>query len=199
MPISSSNIARPGPAVRRLFSYSAAAADRGWRTDNNHRDGSGFRRQQNNYDSNFDRNDYAVGHRGQRGGSNFESRDRSWGNSGDVGSRLNTVNWENEQMRAFKKDLYNEDPRVGNRSDEENTRILQDLKATIKGRDVPKPLTCFDEMEATFGKQIMEELKGTGFSTPSPVQKVYFFGGRVASSFGALGFVIQFTFKFRRS
>ena len=165
------------PSVRRLFSYSAAAAD--WRGDGHrtHKDGRGFRRQSNDYESNYDRNDRSndrsdFGVSRSRGGSNFESRDRSWGQSGDVGSRLTAINWDNEAMRPYKKDLYNEDKRVANRTDEENAKIIEELKATVKGRDVPKPILTFDEMELTFGKQLMEEIKGTGFTQPSPVQKV---------------------------
>lgn len=155
--------------IRRLFSYSSAAADRYNNTDSDYSRGSGDRgnrrnnRDSDNVDFNRDNN--------YRSGSNFESKNKSYGNQSDVGSRLRDINWDSEQMKPFEKNLYKIHPDVESRTPELNNEMLKELQATLRGRDIPYPISSFDEIAPTFGEKIMSELKGTGFTNPSPVQK----------------------------
>ena len=55
------------------------------------------------------------------------------------------------------------------RSEEEVKKILDELKITVKGKDVPRPVTTFDE--AKFPKYIMETLQQQeNFVKPSAIQ-----------------------------
>lgn len=105
-----------------------------------------------------------------KSGTNFQPR-QNQGFGSDVGSGLKDINWDRETMRAYKKDLYSPHPSVSERSEEANTALIQELKATVRGRDVPRPIESFDQMTPTFGDKIMQEISAAGFATPSPVQK----------------------------
>jgi ATP-dependent RNA helicase DDX5/DBP2 len=71
-------------------------------------------------------------------------------------------------MPKFEKSFYKEDPAVAARTDAEVVAFRQEQAITITGRNVPKPVTTFDE--ASFPAYVMSEVKAQGFAKPTAIQ-----------------------------
>ncbi len=76
-----------------------------------------------------DRNSGASGNRFGNGGS-FSN--------GDVGSRLNEIQWDLSKLPVFEKNFYIEHPAVRNRSEEEAEQWRRSKNITVIGKGIPK-------------------------------------------------------------
>jgi ATP-dependent RNA helicase DDX5/DBP2 len=71
-------------------------------------------------------------------------------------------------LPKFEKSFYKEHPNVSGRSDSEVAAFRREKQITIFGRDVPKPVTTFDE--AGFPNYVINEVKAQGFANPTAIQ-----------------------------
>ncbi|RMZ71520.1 atp-dependent rna helicase dbp2 [Pyrenophora seminiperda CCB06] len=73
-----------------------------------------------------------------------------------------------DTMPKFEKSFYKEDPAVSARSAEEVAEYRKEHQMTVKGENIPKPVTTFDE--AGFPSYVMNEVKAQGFAKPTAIQ-----------------------------
>lgn len=119
----------------------------------------------NNYNS---RDNY--GSRGGGGGGRG-----SWGGRGgrfqrrpDEREELTTPEWDLDSLPKFEKNFYTEHPAVAARSDADVMAFRKENDMTIEGKDIPKPITSFDE--AGFPDYVLSEVKQQGFPKPTAIQ-----------------------------
>lgn len=87
----------------------------------------------------------------------------------DYGSGTNAKSFQDlNALPKFEKAFYKEDPAVAVRSAAEVDSFRQQYQITVQGRDVPKPVTSFDE--AGFPGYVMNEVKAQGFEKPTSIQ-----------------------------
>lgn len=86
----------------------------------------------------------------------------------NLGGGLRTVDWSSQKLSHFEKNFYVEDKRVSARSDREieEFRRLKEMK--VQGRNVPRPVSSFDEIG--FPEYIMSTIRAQGFPAPTPIQ-----------------------------
>ncbi|EIW57832.1 DEAD-domain-containing protein [Trametes versicolor FP-101664 SS1] len=86
----------------------------------------------------------------------------------NLGGGLHTVDWSSQKLAHFEKNFYVEDKRVSSRSDREieEFRRLKEMK--VQGRDIPRPVTSFEEIG--FPDYIMSTIRAQGFPSPTPIQ-----------------------------
>ncbi|KAL7421118.1 ATP-dependent RNA helicase dbp2 [Cryptotrichosporon argae] len=115
---------------------------------------------------------YGGGGGGYGGGGGGYGGGGGFGGGGDrmggLGNGLRTVDWNSTQLAKFEKNFYIEDPRVTARSDAEIEAFRQEKNMVIQGKNVPRPITTFDE--AGFPDYVMTEIHAMGFEKPSPIQ-----------------------------
>lgn len=73
-----------------------------------------------------------------------------------------------DTMPKFEKSFYKEDPAVTARSDPEVDEYRKEHQMTVQGKNIPKPVTTFDE--AGFPSYVMNEVKAQGFAKPTAIQ-----------------------------
>jgi ATP-dependent RNA helicase DDX5/DBP2 len=96
-----------------------------------------------------------------RSGSGF-------GNSG-LGDSLQSIDWSSKTLKTFSRNFYKvitqimlitivlqEHKSVTDRSDDEVRKFRKDNQMSVKGDNIPRPVTTFDE--AGFPKYILETL-----------------------------------------
>eukprot|EP00794_Sanderia_malayensis_P009315 gene9315-10298_t len=123
----------------------------------------------------------SYGSRGSRGGRGGGGRDyggyggRSEGFGGGGGAKFDMVGkglrkpkWNLAELPKFEKNFYREHINVQNRSNEEIAAYRLKREITVAGRNVPKPVSTFDE--AGFPDYVMGEIKKQGFAEPTPIQ-----------------------------
>ncbi|KAL5448596.1 ATP-dependent RNA helicase dbp2 [Paraphaeosphaeria minitans] len=114
---------------------------------------------------------YAHGYSGG-GGYGGDRRGGGFGGGGDrmsnLGDGLQTQNWDLETMPKFEKSFYKEDPAVTNRDETEVAAFRKEKEITVQGKNVPRPVTTFDE--AGFPSYVMSEVKAQGFPHPTAIQ-----------------------------
>lgn len=81
---------------------------------------------------------------------------------------LEAPNWDLENLPAFEKNFYVEHETVRNRSDADVEKFRKENEMTIHGKDIPKPITTFDE--AGFPDYVLSEVKAQGFPSPTGIQ-----------------------------
>ncbi|KAJ9645970.1 ATP-dependent RNA helicase dbp2 [Coniosporium tulheliwenetii] len=126
-------------------------------------------------------NSYSGGTNGYGGGSNGYGGGNSYGGSygggaggagGDrmsnLGAGLQKQHWDLATLPKFEKSFYKEDPAVTARSEAEVAKFRQEHQIAVQGRNVPKPVTTFDE--AGFPGYVMSEVKAQGFARPTAIQ-----------------------------
>eukprot|EP00347_Sterkiella_histriomuscorum_P006916 403350942 len=87
----------------------------------------------------------------------------------NLGDTLAEVDWQKKSLKTFKKNFLQEHPDVKARTDDDVKKILSELKITVKGTNVPRPVVTFEE--AKFPKYIMETLQQQeNFVKPSAIQ-----------------------------
>ncbi|KAL5469760.1 ATP-dependent RNA helicase dbp2 [Paraphaeosphaeria minitans] len=79
-----------------------------------------------------------------------------------------TVETDLETMPKFEKSFYKEDPAVTNRDETEVAAFRKEKEITVQGKNVPRPVTTFDE--AGFPSYVMSEVKAQGFPHPTAIQ-----------------------------
>ncbi|XP_056630263.1 ATP-dependent RNA helicase p62-like [Diorhabda sublineata] len=92
---------------------------------------------------------------------------RGGANRGPQGNRLYRPQWDNIQLRPFKKDFYVPHPSVANRSPYEVEQYRRAKEITIDG-NAPNPIQHFDE--AVFPDYVMKEVANQGYDQPTPIQ-----------------------------
>lgn len=101
--------------------------------------------------------------------SHYRRNNSSSSSSQQLGARLHQVDWSSTQLIPFKKDFYHEHPKITSMTDEEAEAIRRENDITIvKGRNVPKPVTSFNE--ASFPAYVEEAIRSAGFDKPTPIQ-----------------------------
>ncbi|CAG9329693.1 unnamed protein product [Blepharisma stoltei] len=71
-------------------------------------------------------------------------------------------------LPSFKKDFYKESPTVSRRSEAEISQYREKIQISIFGKDIPKPITSFDEINLP--REILSIFKEAGFANPTPIQ-----------------------------
>ena len=72
------------------------------------------------------------------------------------------------KLAHFEKNFYVEDKRVSTRSDREIEEFRRAKEMKVQGRNVPRPVTSFDEIG--FPEYIMSTIRAQGFPAPTPIQ-----------------------------
>jgi hypothetical protein len=78
------------------------------------------------------------------------------------------VDWTNTRLENFEKNFYAEDRRVTARSDREVEEFRRSKEIKIQGRNVPRPITAFEE--TGFPQYLLTSIRAQGFSGPTPIQ-----------------------------
>jgi ATP-dependent RNA helicase DDX5/DBP2 len=106
----------------------------------------------------------------------------------NLGGGLRTVDWSSTSLSVFEKNFYVEDKRVSARSDAEveEYRRNKEIKVRsitlkkicwqkitsflpqVQGRNVPRPVTAFDEVN--FPEYMMSAIRAQGFASPTAIQ-----------------------------
>ncbi|XP_066287602.1 probable ATP-dependent RNA helicase DDX17 isoform X1 [Branchiostoma lanceolatum] len=84
------------------------------------------------------------------------------------GERLRKPKWDLSKLPPFEKNFYREHPSVSNVSQSAVEQYLTERQITVRGRDVPKPVTTF--AEGSFPDYVMEEIARSNFEFPTPIQ-----------------------------
>lgn len=79
-----------------------------------------------------------------------------------------TISTDLDALPKFEKSFYKEDPAVTNRSEAEVAQFRKEKEITVQGKQVPRPVTTFDE--AGFPAYVMSEVKAQGFAKPTAIQ-----------------------------
>ena len=98
------------------------------------------------------------------GGGFHDSHDRM----SNLGGGLRSVDWTTQKLAHFEKNFYVEDKRVSARSDREIEEFRRSKEMKVQGRNVPRPVTSFDEIG--FPEYIMSTIRAQGFPNPTPIQ-----------------------------
>ncbi|KDR79061.1 hypothetical protein GALMADRAFT_224313 [Galerina marginata CBS 339.88] len=86
----------------------------------------------------------------------------------NLGGGLRSVDWSSTKLERFEKNFYIEDKRVSARSDRETEEFKRSKEIKTQGRDVPRPVTSFDEVG--FPEYLMTSIRAQGFDAPTPIQ-----------------------------
>ncbi|KAF5377078.1 hypothetical protein D9757_007730 [Collybiopsis confluens] len=105
---------------------------------------------------------YSNGYGGGGGGG--------WGDDkmGNLGGGLRSVDWSQAKLERFEKNFYVEDKRVSARSDREIEEFRRSKEMRIQGRNVPRPVTSFEEVG--FPEYLMKTIRAQGFPSPTAIQ-----------------------------
>ncbi|KAF5367174.1 hypothetical protein D9758_004044 [Tetrapyrgos nigripes] len=109
-------------------------------------------------------NGYGGGYGGGNGGGG------GWGDGkmSNLGGGLRAVDWNHTKVERFEKNFYAEDKRVSARSDREVEEFRRFKEIRVQGRNVPRPVTSFEE--AGFPEYLMASIRAQGFASPTPIQ-----------------------------
>ncbi|TEB33882.1 P-loop containing nucleoside triphosphate hydrolase protein [Coprinellus micaceus] len=86
----------------------------------------------------------------------------------NLGGGLRTVDWSSASLSVFEKNFYVEDKRVSARSDAEVEEYRRNKEIKVQGRNVPRPVTAFDEVN--FPEYMMSAIRAQGFASPTAIQ-----------------------------
>ena len=86
----------------------------------------------------------------------------------NLGAGLKNIDWDINALPKFEKNFYKEDTHVAQRSDSEVERFRKEHEITICGKNIPKPVTTFDE--AGFPNYVLDAIKEQGFAKPTAIQ-----------------------------
>ena len=102
----------------------------------------------------YSTSDYRGGARG--GGSGFGGGGRDFKKM-QPGEKLRKPRWEMDRLQPFEKNFYKPHPNLVTKSMHEVEQYRASKEITVRGRDVPFPITSFDE--ANFPDYVMTELR----------------------------------------
>ncbi|XBW38698.1 hypothetical protein QEN19_004286 [Hanseniaspora menglaensis] len=127
---------------------------------------------------------YQNNNRGSyEGGNNYGGQDRGgYGNNnrggysnnrGGYGSRqpaqnISPPNWSEITLEPFTKNFYQEHEAVSKRTPEEIAAFRKENEMTIRGQDINKPITSFEE--AGFPADVLAAIKKNGYEKPTGIQ-----------------------------
>lgn len=123
------------------------------------------------------RQSYGGGYGGGGYGGGGYSGGGGWGGGGGgghddrmshLGGGLRTIDWSSHKLEHFEKNFYVEDKRVSARSDREIEEFRRAKEMKVQGRNVPRPVTSFEEIG--FPEYIMSTIRAQGFPSPTPIQ-----------------------------
>lgn len=103
---------------------------------------------------------YGGGGMGMGGGGGF--------GQGGLGSSLNQIDFDKQELVPFEKDFYIEHPVVTKRPEAEAEAWRASKQIVVLGEGVPKPCMTFDE--ASMPEYILSEVLKQGFDKPTPIQ-----------------------------
>ncbi|KAF8575430.1 DEAD-domain-containing protein [Ramaria rubella] len=86
----------------------------------------------------------------------------------NLGGGLRNVDWTSQRLEKFEKNFYIEDPKVASRSDREIEEYRRAKEMKVAGRNVPKPVTSFEEVG--FPDYLLATIRAQGFPAPTPIQ-----------------------------
>ncbi|KAI0313180.1 DEAD-domain-containing protein [Amylostereum chailletii] len=86
----------------------------------------------------------------------------------NLGGGLKTIDWSASKQIVFEKNFYTEDKRVSALSEREVEEVRRVKEIRVQGRNVPRPVSSFDELG--FPEYIMSSIRAQGFSAPTPIQ-----------------------------
>ncbi|TDL24880.1 DEAD-domain-containing protein [Rickenella mellea] len=112
-------------------------------------------------------NGYGGAYGGGFGGGYSGGYD-SYDKSGGLGAGLHAIDWSQQRLQKFEKNFYIEDKRVAKRTEKEVNDFRRKKEIKIFGRDVPKPVTAFDEVG--FPEYLLSSIRAQGFPEPTPIQ-----------------------------
>ncbi|KAF9048493.1 P-loop containing nucleoside triphosphate hydrolase protein [Panaeolus papilionaceus] len=81
---------------------------------------------------------------------------------------LRTVDWATTKLERFEKNFYVEDKRVSSRTERETEEFRRSKEIKVQGRNVPRPVTSFEEVG--FPEYLMTSIRAQGFDAPTPIQ-----------------------------
>ncbi|KAJ3744732.1 DEAD-domain-containing protein [Lentinula detonsa] len=87
---------------------------------------------------------------------------------GNLGGGLRSVDWNHTKLEHFEKNFYVEDKRVSSQTDREIEEFRRTKEIRIQGRNVPRPVTSFEEVG--FPEYLMKTIRAQGFSAPTAIQ-----------------------------
>lgn len=113
----------------------------------------------------------SYGRRGGGFGGGFGGGRGGYGNRGgrfDERIELTKPEWDLESLPKFEKNFYKEDEKVAARSQQEIDAFRKENEMSCTGKDIPKPITSFEE--AGFPDYVLKEIKEQGFPKPTAIQ-----------------------------
>lgn len=111
--------------------------------------------------------------RGSYDRSGYSDRDGYGGRFGDreLGAGLKQLEWTKsmyDKHPEFTKNFYVEHPDVRDRSMQQVEAFRRQHEIRVRGDNVQKPITTFDE--ASFPDYVLDQIKACGFDAPTPIQ-----------------------------
>ncbi|OBZ72622.1 ATP-dependent RNA helicase DBP2-A [Grifola frondosa] len=103
---------------------------------------------------------YGGSYGGGYGGGGYGGGGGGWGGGGGGGGA--------HKLTPFEKNFYAEDKRVTARSDREIEEFRKVKEMKVQGRNVPRPVTSFEEVG--FPDYILSTIHAQGFPAPTPIQ-----------------------------
>ena len=85
-----------------------------------------------------------------------------------LGNNLRKIDWDLSKLPKFEKNFYREASSVAKQTDRDVVAFRQKHNMTVTGRDVPKPISSFEE--AGFPSYVMKEIAKAGFDNPTSIQ-----------------------------
>lgn len=85
-----------------------------------------------------------------------------------LGANLGKIDWDLDKLPKFEKNFYVEHPAVAARSWDEVDEFRKKHEITVVGKNVPKPVTTFEE--ASFPSYVYDAIKSQGFDKPTSIQ-----------------------------
>ncbi|KZW02916.1 DEAD-domain-containing protein [Exidia glandulosa HHB12029] len=115
---------------------------------------------------------YGGGGYGGGGGGGYGDGGGYGGGGGDrmsnLGGGLRNIDWQTANLPKFEKNFYQEDKHVAARSDREIEEYRAKHQMKVQGRNVPKPITSFEE--AGFPEYLLTTIRAQGFAAPTAIQ-----------------------------
>ncbi|KAH8117119.1 RNA helicase [Phellopilus nigrolimitatus] len=101
-------------------------------------------------------------------GGSYGGNDRGNDRGSNLGNHLKNIDWDHQRLEKFEKNFYLEDKRVAARSEGDVHDFRKERQIIVTGRNVPKPVTTFEE--AGFPEYLLSTIKAQGFPSPTPIQ-----------------------------
>ena len=112
----------------------------------------------------------SYGNGGDRGGYNNNRGGNRGGYGGGRQSQQNVTppDWNSITLEPFTKNFYQEHEAVTKRSEQEIAQFRKEQEMTIRGNNINKPITQFEE--AGFPAEVLAAIKKNGYETPTGIQ-----------------------------